>query len=102
MQIYFNDVGSGEPLLGQAGEEEFVDDTFPRDANPTLLFASWMGCYYHAAVHALWPYWHIRTVVEAAHQQAFGTMLELIGWQVQTCLDQRMIQHRVVTAAHHE
>ena len=43
MQIDFNDVGSGEPLLGQAGEEEFVDDPFPRDANPALLFASPIG-----------------------------------------------------------
>ncbi len=37
MQRQFHDVASREALLGQAGKEEFRDDPFPRDANPTLL-----------------------------------------------------------------
>jgi len=90
------------PWLSQAGEEEFVDDAFPRDANPALLFAGWMGRHHHAAMHALRAHWHIRAVVEATHSLAFRTVMELIGWQVQTCLNQSMIQHRVVFPAHHQ
>jgi hypothetical protein len=45
---------------------------------------------------------YIRAVVEAAHQLAFRTALELIWGQVQSRLDKRMIQHSVVFAAHHE
>jgi hypothetical protein len=56
MQIQFDDIGSSERLLRQIGEEEFVDDARTRDANPALLFASWMGRYYHAAKRALEPY----------------------------------------------
>ena len=90
------------PWLSQAGEEEFVDDAFPRDANPALLFAGWMGRHHHAAMHALRAHWHIRAVVEATHSLAFRTVMELIGWQVQPCLNQSMIQHRVVFPAHHQ
>jgi hypothetical protein len=32
----------------------------------------------------------------------FRALLELIGGQVQTCLNERMIQHRVVFAAGHK
>jgi len=69
MQIQLHDVGSREALLGQAGEKEFIDHAFPRDANPTLLFAHGMGRHHHAAMDAFRPDWHIRTVGEAAHDQ---------------------------------
>lgn len=67
MQIQFHDVGGREALLRPTGEEEFVDDAFSRDANPALLFACRMSCHHHAAMDALRPDWHIRAVVEAAH-----------------------------------
>src|SRR6266487_4931851 len=60
MQIQLHDVGSREALLGQAGEKEFIDHAFPRDANPTLLFAHGMGRHHHAAMDAFRPDWHIR------------------------------------------
>ena len=37
MQIQFDDIGGGEGLLRQIGEEEFVDDARTRDANGTFL-----------------------------------------------------------------
>src|SRR6266699_349259 len=102
MQIQLDDIGGDERLLRQLGEEEFVDDARTRDANPALLFAGWMGRHHHAAMHARGSHRHIRAVVEAAHKLAFRTTLELIWGQVQTRLDEWMIQHGVLFAAHHE
>ena len=61
----------------QGGEEEFVDDARTRNANPTLLCASWMGRYHHTTLHPCRPNRHLRAIVEAAHQLAFIAMLEL-------------------------
>ena len=102
MQIQFDDIGGGECLLWQVGEEEFVDDACTRDAHRTLLLAGWMGGHHHAARHALRPHWHFWAVVEAAHDLTFRTLLELIGGQVQTRLDERMIEHGVLFAAGHK
>src|SRR5438105_7607625 len=102
MQIQFHDVRSRETLLGQAGEEKFIDNTFPRDADPTLLFACRMGCHHHAARDAFRPYWHIRAVVEAPHYQTFRTVQEPVGGEVETGLNQRMIKYSVVFASHDE
>src|SRR5512135_1569800 len=102
MQIQFDDIGGAERLLRQIGEEEFVDDARTRETNPALLFAGWMGRHYHTARHTKRSHRHSRTVEEAAHQLAFRTMLELTWGQVQTRLDERMIQHRILFAAHHE
>src|SRR5712691_12204500 len=102
MQIQFDDIGSSERLLRQIGEEEFVDDARTRDANRALLFASFMGRHYHAVQHALGPYRDLRTIVEAAHDLTFWTLLELIGREVQTRLDERMIEHGVLFASCHE
>ncbi len=78
---------------GRVGEEEFIDDARPRDANRTLLVALGMGGHHHAAQHALGSHRHLWTVVEAAHHLAFRALLELIGGQVQTRLHERMIEH---------
>src|SRR5713226_3371928 len=102
MQIHFDDVGSGKPLLRQLGEEEFVDNARTRDANWALLVASWMGRHHHPARHTLGSYRHLWAVVEAAHHLAFRALLELIGGQMQTRLDKRMIEHRVLFAAGHK
>src|SRR6266516_953057 len=102
MQIQLHDVRSREALLGQAGKEEFIDDAFSCDTNPALLFASGMSCHDYAAMDAFWSHWHIRAIIEAARDQAFGVVQELVGGQVQAGLNQRMIQHGVIFATHHE
>jgi hypothetical protein len=61
-----------------------------------------MGCYHHAADHTLRPHRNIPAVVEAAHHLAFWTLLELIGWQVQARLDERVIEHAVLFATGYE
>jgi len=82
MQIQLHDVGSREALLGQAGEKEFRDDPFPRDANPALLFGSLMSCHDHAARDAFRSHWHIRAEVSAAHDQTLRTVQPLVGGQM--------------------
>ncbi len=86
----------------QVGEEEFVDDPCAFDANWTLLFASGMRGHDHATQHAIGPHRHRLAVVEAAHDLTFRTLLDLIGGQVQTRLNERMIEDRVLFAACHE
>src|SRR5512135_2454434 len=99
MQVQFDDIASGEGLLWQIREEEFVDDARARDANLALLLTGRMGRYHHAAGHTLSSHRHLWAVVEAAHQLTFGSLLDLIGGQVQTRLDQRVIEYAVVFAA---
>src|SRR5450432_197669 len=89
MQIQLYNVRSRETLLRQAGEEEFVDQAFPRDTNPTLLFAGRMSCDDDAAMNAFRSHWHIWVIVETAHDQAFRTVQQLIGRQVQAGLNAR-------------
>ena len=60
-----------------------------------------MGGHHHATLHALRPHWHRLAVVETAHDLTFRTVLELIGRQVQTRLDERVVEHRVLFAAGH-
>jgi hypothetical protein len=43
MQVQFDDIASGEPLLWQVGEEKFVDDARTCDAHRAFLFAR-LGC----------------------------------------------------------
>src|SRR6266516_50397 len=102
MQIQLDDIGGGEDLRRQSREEEFIDDAFPRDANWTLFVAGGMGGHYHATEHARRSHRHLWTVVEAAHQLAFRTLLKLIWGEAQTRLHERMIEHGVLFAAHHE
>lgn len=102
VQVQLDDIGGGECLLWQVGKEEFVNDTLTRDTHWTLPFASRVSCYDHAASHAFGPHWHLWTVVEAAHHLAFWALLELIWWEVQTCLNQWMIQDRVFLATGHK
>jgi len=102
MQVQFDDIGGGERPLRQVGEEQFIDDARTRDPNRALLLACWMGGYHHAAGHALRPYRHCRAVVEAAHDLTFWTRLKLIGGQVQTRLNERVIEHGVLFATRHK
>jgi hypothetical protein len=49
VQVQLDDIGGGECVLRQVGEEEFVDNACTYDANRTLLFVSGMGRHHHAA-----------------------------------------------------
>jgi len=40
MQVQFDDITGGEPLLGRIGKEEFIDDARMREANSALLGTS--------------------------------------------------------------
>src|SRR5512135_384926 len=102
MQTQFDNIGSGECLLRQIREEQFVDNPCPRDAHRTLLIAGRMGRHDHAAQHTLGSHRHLWTVVEAAHALAFRTLLELIRRQVQTRLNERVSKHCVLFAAGHK
>ena len=102
MQIQFNYIRSGERLLLQIREEEFVDDACARDANRALLLRSLMGCHHHAAKDTFGAYRHLWAIVEAAHRLTFRALLELIWWKVQACLDERVIEHAVLFAARHK
>src|SRR5690348_15195259 len=98
MEGQFDDIGSHERLLWQIRKEEFVDDPRTRDAHWTFLLPCWMDGHHHATEQTLWPNWHVWTIIEAAGELAFRTLLELIWGQVQTCLNQRVIKHVVVFA----
>src|SRR5450631_4148948 len=102
MQIQLHHVRSGEPLLRQAGKEEFIDNPFPRDANRTLLVPGGMGCDNNAAMDTFWSYGHIRAIVETTHDQTFWAVLQLVGGEVQTGLNERMIEDGVIFATHHK
>ena len=56
----------------------------------------------HAAGYSLRSHWKLWTIVEAARCLAFGTLLDLIGGQVQPRLDLRMIEQVVVFATAHK
>lgn len=45
------------------------------------------------------PHRHSRAIVETPHRLTFWTLLKLIGRQMQTCLDERVIEHAVLFAA---
>src|SRR6516162_1595359 len=102
MQIELDDVSSSERSLRKVGEEEFVDDARTRDADGALRVGSLMGCHDHTAQHTLRSHRNLWAVVEAAHHLAFWPLLELIGRQVQTQLDERMIEGGVLFAASHK
>ena len=102
MQVEFDDIAGGKRLLRQGSEKEFVHDALPCDANRALLFVGWVGGYHHPAEHAFGSHRHLWTVVETAHHLAFWTLLDLIGGQMQTSLDLRMIKDAVLFATRHK
>ena len=102
MQIQFDNVGSGEGLLGQIGEEQLVDHPCPCDAHRTLLGACWMGRHHHSAQHTLGSHRHRLAVIETADHLAFRALLDLIGRKMQTRPDERVIKDAVVFATGHK
>ena len=61
-----------------------------------------MGRHNHAAGCLIGSYRDLGAIVEAAHHLTFGTLLELIGGQVQPRLNQRMIKHAIFFAPGHK
>ena len=71
MQIQFDHIGSGECLLREVCQEQFVDHTPTRDPNRALLFGGGTGRHDHATQHALGSNRHLGAVVETAHESFF-------------------------------
>ena len=68
-----------------------------------LFFAPFrMRGHDYAAGDTLRSHRDFRTIVEATHHLTFRTLLELIGRQMQTGLDQRVIEQAIVFAAGHK
>ena len=102
MQVQLDHIAGGEGVLRKVGEEEFVDDACARDSDGTFLFRGWMGSHDHSAQHSSRSHRHLWTVVETADHLAFWALLELIRGEVQTRLDQRMVEHAVVLPSRHK
>jgi hypothetical protein len=102
MQVQFDDIASGKPLLRQVREEQFVDDACTCDADWTLLLPGGVGGHDHAAGGSLGSHRDLRAIVEAAHHWAFRALLELIRGQVQLRLNQRMIEQAIVFPTGHK
>ena len=102
MQIQLDHIAGSERLLREVREEQFVDDAFPRDTYRALLLGGWMGGHDHAAQHTVGSDRDIGTIVEGAYHLAFRALLELIGRQVQTRLNEWMIEDRVLLATGHK
>jgi hypothetical protein len=56
----------------------------------------------HAAQHTSRSHRNLRAVVETALGLALRALLELIGWEVQTCLNEWVIEDRVLLATGHK
>jgi hypothetical protein len=102
MQVQLHHIAGREALLWEVGEEQFVDHAFACHPNGTLLFPCGMSGHDHAAGRAIGSHRDLGTVGEAAYHLAFGTLLHLIGGQVQACLDQRMIEQAIVLPTRHK
>src|SRR5260370_36459507 len=98
MQVHLNHIGGSEGVLWQVREEQFVDHPCACNSNGTLLFACGMRGHDQTTAHAIRSHWDLWAVVETARYLTFGTLLELIRWQVQACLNERMIKQVIVFA----
>jgi hypothetical protein len=99
MQVQFDDIAGGEPLLRQVREEEFVDHSCACHPNGALLLSGRMRGHNHAAGDAIGSHRDLRAIIEAARCPAFGSLLCLIRWEVQPRLNQRMIEQVIVFPA---
>ncbi len=87
MEIQLDHVAGSERLLGQVGEEQFVDRAVPFDAHLALCCPGWVGGDDDPTVLGPRSYRNIRTVEQLAHDLTFGTLLALVGLQMQARLD---------------
>ncbi len=98
MQVQLDHIAGGEGVLWQIREEQFVDHPCACHPNGTLLLSGRMRGHDHAAGHSLGSYRNLGAIVEAARHLTFGTLLDLIGRQVQARLKPRMIEQVIVFA----
>jgi hypothetical protein len=95
-------IGGGEGVLGQIGQEEFIDDSGTSESDlPFLFLLRWsrMGRHHDAHQRSTFAQALVWTVVERAADPTFGTSEVLIGGQVQARLDLGTIEELVVFAA---
>src|SRR5713101_10197999 len=59
MQVEGDDIGSGESVLRQLREEEFVDEARAGEADPALSSVRRMGRHHHPAALSRRPHRHI-------------------------------------------
>ncbi len=102
MQVQLHHIAGREGVLRQIGEEQFVDDARACHPNRAFLLSCGMRGHNHAAGGLFGSHRNARTIVEAAHHLAFWTLLDLIRWQVQTRLNERVIEEAIVLAAGHK
>jgi hypothetical protein len=102
MQIQCDHIRSGKCVLRELGEKQFVDHALASVTDAALFLGSQVGSHDDAARHTRLSHRDIRAVVEGAHQGAFRATEMGIGGQVEPRLHNRVIQHRVVFASHHE
>ena len=102
MQIQLNHVAGSKGVLREVRKEEFVDNVCTRDAYRTLLLPGGMRGHDHAAGLTLGSHRDLWTIIEVALHLTFGTLLGLIGGQVQARLNQRMVEQVIVFATGHE
>ena len=102
MQIQLDHIAGSEPLWWQVREEQFVDHPCACHPNRTLLFPGRMGGHDYAAPHSLGSHWHVWAIIETADHLAFWALLELIWWEVQACLNERMIEQAVFFPTGHK
>ena len=84
----------------EVGQKEFVDDTCARDAYRTLLFArlGWVATTTRQGT-ASGPTGTCGQRSRLRTSLSLRALLELIGGQMQTCLNQWVIEHAVLFAA---
>jgi hypothetical protein len=93
---------AGADEAGRVAACSPVKEQQQSDAYGALLFACGMRCHNYTAPHLFGPYRNLSTIVEAALGLTFRALLELIWREVQTCLDERMIQDAIFFATGHE
>src|SRR5437588_6512931 len=99
MQVQLDHIAGSEGVLREVREEQFVDDSCACHPNRTLFLPCGMGGHNYTAGHAIGSHRNLWAIVEAAHHLTFWSLLELIGRQVQSGRDARMVEQLVVFAA---
>src|SRR5437879_7162174 len=99
MEIQFDHIARGEGVLWQGRPEQFVDDSFSCHPNGTFLLSGGMRSHNHPAGGSFGSHRDLGPIIKAAFQLTFGTLLNLIRWEMQTSLNQRVIKQAIVLSA---
>jgi hypothetical protein len=100
MQIQRHHISSRESGRRHSGQEEFVDHSSARHANPAFRCTCWMRGNHHAgALLAAFVQGLIGAIIERAHDPAFRMGELLIGREREPGLNSGLIQDTIVFAA---